>query len=268
MKWKVKIIYMITCILLHMAFHHPTATWATGPRLTPQLFEPKGMIKIFIYEYPPLTSFELPNMGLCSEIVKAAFTAAGITVTIENQVVKSLAVYSLIQDNSIAMIGMESDFSENVLKQLVFVPCYTMVGRYFYYRPHHKKEWRWYGELNNLKGYTYGALPGEDVAAYEKVGIKTVTGDLVDLFKMLRDGKIDFLGMADIRGEWFIQKHFPEEKNNFAKMAALSWETPFSIIFNKARPKYKETFEAFTKGFHQIKQNGKYFELIENYRKK
>ena len=75
--------------------------------------------------------------------------------------------------------------------------------------------------------------------------------------------KIDFLSMADIRGEWFLQKYFPDEKEDFGKMQALSWEAPFSIIFNKKHLRFKELSTAFSKGFKIIKQNGRYDEIIE-----
>lgn len=266
MEKKEKSISLAAGILL-MVLSAPWAAWATGPRLTSQLFEPEGTIKIVAYEYPPLTTFEMPSMGLCSEIIREAFAAAGVAVTIENQVVRNLAVYSLIQDNSVAMIGAESDFSEDEQKQLIFMPCYTMTGRYFYYRPNHTKELKWQGKLDNLNGFTYGALTGEDVTAYKKAGIKIVRGDLVSLFKMLRDEKIDFLSVADLCGEWLVKKNFAKEKNDFAKMAVLSWQAPFSIIFNKKHPRCKEISTAFAEGFDKIKQNGKYVEIIEKYRK-
>ena len=264
MKRKFNFLDVIMGILI-VVLGAPWVTWATGPRLTPQLFEPEATIKIFFYEYPPLTTFEMTNMGICSEIIQEAFTAAGVTVTLENQVVKPLAVYSLIQENAAAMIGMQNDFSDDELKQLVLMPCYTMRGRFFYYKPNHKKELDWYGKLENLKGYTYGALVGEDLTIYKKAGIKTltVTGDLPALFSNLKDGKIDFLSMADIRGEWFLQKYFPDEKEDFGKMQALSWEAPFSIIFNKKHLRFKELSTAFSKGFKIIKQNGRYDEIIE-----
>ena len=269
MERKVKGLYIAvwTGILL-MALTAPRETGATGPRLTPKLFESEETIKIFVYEYPPLTTFEMPNMGLCSEIIQEAFKEAGVKVTIENQVVKSLAKYSLIQDNAAAMIGEKSDFSEDELKQLVFMPCYIMTGVYFYYKPRHNKELRWYGKLDNLKGYTYGALEGEDATTYEKAGIKTVKGGILSLFKMLQAKKIDFLGVADIRGEWFVKKHFSKEINNFAKMKVPVWEAPFSIIFNKKHARSKGISKAFTEGFHKIKQNGKYIEILEKYGKK
>jgi len=271
MESKVKGLYIVLWIgILLMALTAPRETGATGPRLTPELFESEETIKIFIYEYPPLTTFEMPNKGLCSEIVLGAFKEAGVKVKIENQVVKSLAMYSLLQDNEAAMIGEKSDFSEDELKQLVFMPCYIMKGVYLYYKPRHNKELRWYGKLDNLKGYTYGALEGEDVTTYEKAGIKikTVKGGILSLFKMLQAKKIDFLGVADIRGEWFVKKHFQKEENNFAKMKVPVWEAPFSIIFNKKHARSKEISKAFTEGFHKIKQNGKYIEILEKYGKK
>lgn len=264
MKYKVLIAISMIVSLLLVALG---PVWATGPRLTPQLFELDGTIKLVIYEYPPLTTFDMPNMGLCPEIIQAAFSAAGVAVTVENQVVKSLAVYSLVQDNSAAMLGVESDFTKDQLKQLNVVPCYIMTGRYFYYRPNHKKGLVWNGQLDSLKGYTYGVLAGEDATAYEHAGIKTVTANnLVSLFTMLRAGTIDFLAADEIRGEWFIRKHLSKEKNNLAKMAGSSWKRPFSIVFNQKHPKYQEIFQSFSKGFQIIKRNGKYFELIKKYR--
>ncbi|WP_320041816.1 hypothetical protein [uncultured Desulfobacter sp.] len=184
MKGKVLI---ATSMLLAILLVFLNTVWATGPRLTPQLFEAEGTTKIVIYEYPPLTTFDIPDMGLCPEIIQAAFLAAGVPVTVENQVVKSLAVYSLIQDNSAAMLGVESDFTKEQLKQLKVVPCYIMEGRYFYCRPNHKKGLGWDGQSDSLKGYTYGALAGEDTTAYEHAGIKTVTGDdFVSLFTVYR----------------------------------------------------------------------------------
>jgi len=242
------------------------ASGFTAPRFGPKLLKPEeGAIKIFAYQYPPLIDAQSPGMGALVNIVQAAFEEVGIEVQVEILPIKSIAKRSVLYENGVAMLGEAYLFSEAEMGKLAAVPCYRMTGVYYYYLPAHKEGINWDGDLNRLKGYTYGALTGEDVSLYKKAGVKVVFGDLKSLLRKLKSKEIDFLSASEIVGRQNIQKLYPDEISNFSRMKAPAWTSTFSLFFNKRHPQAERLIKAYTEGLDRVKQSGKYGRIMNLY---
>lgn len=241
-----------------------TASRATEPRITPSLLSPEKL-EFFAYEYPPLATMDTPSGGLYPEIVQAALKNENIEAAITILPVRSLVKYNLINDSAIAIIGQDWNFSDEERKQVLAIPFCIISGGYYYYRPAHKWELTWDGNLANLKGYTYGAQKGEDAAPYKKAAIPVTFGRIIPLFIKLKTGKIDFLSAPTICKEWIIDNYFPGEKNDFLSIKHSYWEASSSVFFNKNNLKGEAVAKKFRQGLMNVMQDGSYIAILAKY---
>ena len=240
------------------------AVGASEPRITPNLLSPEKL-ELFAYEYPPLATMDMHSGGLYPEIVQAALKNKNIEAAITILPVRSLVKYNLMHDDAIAIIGEDWNFSDEERKQVIAIPFCTITGSYYYYRPAHKRELTWDGNLDNLKGYTYGAQKGEDVAAYKKAGILVTFGKIIPLFKKLKSRKIDFLSAPNISKEWIVGSYFSGEKNNFLSIKISYWDASSSVFFNKNNHEGEAVAKKFRQGLKKIMQDGSYIDILEKY---
>lgn len=94
--------------LLFLAFS--MSVEATAPRITPKMFGDERTSDIVAYQ--PAATGENSDSVLTSEIVTAAFSAAGKTPTIDVLPSKQLATYALLNNDAVAMIGNNKDLTE------------------------------------------------------------------------------------------------------------------------------------------------------------
>lgn len=237
----------------------------TAPRFGPKLLETETALKIYAYQYPPLVDARIPGQGAAADIVQTALEAANVKVQIEVLPIRSLAAHYLLDRNGVAMLGEPRLFSGSERAKLTTLPCYSMTGAYYYYRPLHKEGINWGGDLKSLKGYRYGALQGEELAPYKKAGIKVATDDIKQLFKKLKAGQLDFIGLPDLVAREYLEQSFPGEAGNFVTMKGAAWQAPFALIFNDQHPRAKQLKKAYQEGLGRIRENGKYQAILKSY---
>lgn len=102
----------------------PSITGATAPRFAPDWFilDEGSKPLIVAYEYSPYRTVSTENKGIHMEIVMAAFKAAQVDVDVEIQPVKDLVRYALFQENALAVIGENWNFSKEEQRNLVSIP--------------------------------------------------------------------------------------------------------------------------------------------------
>lgn len=250
-------------IILLISLMIPLSVMATGPRVTAHLLSQGA--EIYALDFPPFISTEIVGGGFDAEIINAALKAADIDAVITALPLGNMVKYYLTQENAIAVLGHNLSFSAKQKKDLIFIPVSVTSERYFYYRPVQKSTLSWNGKLKKLKGYTYGAYKGEDVAAYKDAGINIDIGRHRSLLKKLKSKKIDFIRLPDLTAEWMIDKYFPKEKANFARMETAIGEKPTFIIFNKKHPDGKTMAKKFSAGLSKIINDGSYMAIVEKY---
>lgn len=241
-----------------------TPALATGPRITHSLLSPETR-EIYAVESPPLISMEVAQNGVVSEIVATALSVAGIDAAISTLPLQKMVKYYLLQENAIAVLGSNLDFSADEKKNLIFIPVFVTELKYFYYKPANKIADKWNGELKNLKGSSYGALEGEEVSTYQNAGIQVEEGRALPLLKSLQAGKVDFIGLTGLTAAWLINKHFPKEKDNFGTMQPAAGELPIYLIFNKKHPKGEAAAAKFSGALANMLDDGRYLQILEKH---
>ncbi|MES9972178.1 MAG: transporter substrate-binding domain-containing protein [Candidatus Thiodiazotropha sp.] len=264
MKKEINGLFRYWAILLISCIAISDVIAATQPRITPGLLSPERL-ELFVYEYPPLASLEIPSGGLYPEIVQAALSKENIKATITILPVKSLVKYNLLQDNAIAIIGSGWNFSDAERKQLIVIPFCIVSGGYYYYRPAQDKVLSLDNNLTDLKGTTFAAQKGDEVTKYREAGINVSFANVLSSFHRLKGGKVDFLSAPQISNDWIVGNYYPAEKNNFVLMENSDWETITPIIFNKNNSESDGIASKFREGLIKIQADGTYKDILEKY---
>ena len=249
-------------VLLLAVLFFSTLLMATGPRIkTVAMTVDKN--EIFALDLPPYVSTEIAQGGVLNEIVRAAFDEAKMEVYITIVPLQSMMKYYYAQENAPGFLGRHLGFGTKKKSSLVGIPLLSANENYFYYKPLHPKGLEFKGKLSNLKGLTYGAAKGEDVTLYKNAGINVKKSRALSLFKKLKDGRIDFISMPKESTQWFLEKRFGEDKDDFVMMKEESGKVDISLYFNMNNPRGKKMEKAFKKGLQAIIENGEYARILK-----
>lgn len=239
---------------------------ATGPRITQTLITPDKK-EIFALDLPPFISTEVKGGGILHEIVDAAFKEAKVDVAVTTLPLQSMVTYYLRQEKAFGVMGRHLGLKKKEKKSLISIPLYVAAENYLYYKPLHPKGLAWQGKLSKLKGLTYGASKGESTKVYKNAGISVKKGRTLSLFKKLKSGAVDFIGIPKESAEWFLEKKFKKDKNHFAVMKRVTSPVTVTLRFNPKHAKGKASAKAFKKGLRAIIKNGSYAAILGKYLK-
>lgn len=87
------------------------AAHATAPRITPQFFGEERKSDIAAYQFEPFDAAEKSDSALRTEIVREAYSAAGIAPVIDVLPSRQLANYALTSSEVVALIGAAQDIA-------------------------------------------------------------------------------------------------------------------------------------------------------------
>jgi len=239
---------------------------ATGPRITKSLLSPNEN-QIYSYDYPPFTTTDLEMGGMSTEIIDAVLQKINIDATQIIVPLQSMVKFYIHQERPLAIYGKDLNFNQQQKKQLTFIPIGIMNSQYVFYRPAHKVDVSWNGQLSSLAKYIYGANKGELVEQYKNENIRIKYARTHSLLKKLISKEVDFVKMSELNRNWMLDKYFSQEKDGFVVMKKSDKVEPVFIIFNKKHPQSSHIAKVFKKGLVEIIKNGEYLKIIKRYRK-
>ena len=235
---------------------------ATGPRIKLDMFTDSANV-IYALDAPPFITTELSGGGVAIELVNRIMERQNIEAPINTLPLSRMLKYYLFQENALALIGSPLNFTKDQQKSLVFIPLLRLQDHYFIYRPHQSEGFPWPGDLKALAGRVYGATPEEDVNAYRQAGIKTITGNTLNLLERLQAGSVDFIGDTELAVDWYLDKSLSAEKPRFIKLEPAAGDRNLCIIFNKKHPEGESLAKQFRQGLDAIIADGTYQKILE-----
>lgn len=249
-------------LLLLVAAICPMNAFATGPRIKQDLFTPNAN-PVYALDSPPYITTELGGSGLAIELTNSLLQTAKTSASINILPLPKMLKYYLFQEKALALVGSHLSFTAEEQKSLIFVPILRLQKHYYIYQPKHPEGLPWKGDLNALANKTYGADPEEDIAPYQKAGIRIETGKLLALLEKLKLGQIDFLAGSEPSINWFLDKNLSSDKAQFSKLEPAAGDETFFVIFNKNHPQGEAIAKQFKEGLTALIANGQYKALLE-----
>lgn len=225
----------------------------------------KETIRVAMHEIPPMASEHLPDGGFYARIVKEVFALNDIEFSINWYPLKR-AYFLLERGEADLALGWSKvpgrelvfTFSEEPLAEALIL---------FFYRKVSPFDWE---TLEDLKGLTIGDRIGSKAGgkvylAAEKAGtikVERVSKEELNVKKLLI-GRIDVMIGDSISMPAILKYQFSQEE----RVRIVAHPLPLRIIqgyaiFNKqVSPRI---IEAFDKGMRQLREKGKYKQLLDN----
>lgn len=233
--------------------------YATGPRVTPSLIS--NASDIYTINLPPFIGADFNRLSYLSEVVNTVLDQQKIDAILTVLPLHNMVKYYLLQENVLAVLSPYLYLTASQKQDMVIITMDEVNESYIYYKPSHPGGLAWKGNLKNLNGLRYGVLKGVATEKYKKSGIRIKTARLGSLLKKLVAKEVDFIRLPDLTADWFINKQFPRQKNNFVKMKVSAGKMQLAIIFNKKHWKGEVSAEIFKKGFDTLVKNGMFYEI-------
>lgn len=237
---------------------------ATGPRITHSLLSPESR-QVYATEIPPFISSDVANQGMVAELAETALTAAGIDAVVEILPLQKMVRYYLLQEQALAGLGVNLDFSPEEKKDLIVIPVLVAEQRYYVYKSGSQAATKWTGDLNSLKGLRYGALEGGRASTYKNAGIQVEEGRALSLLKEVKENRLDFIGLPTLSAAWLTNRHFANEQSSFVSLQPAAGWTTVAIVFNKKHPKGEDAARKFSSAFSAMLKDGRYSQILEKH---
>lgn len=237
-----------------------TASMCLANAITPP--DVHRTVQITTIDYPPLMG---PEEGLMTDLVRAAFNSQSYSV---NFVIVPMAriPWSITHSNSDAVIGSILWFKEKeVIEKISFQTIYYS-GVHFFYRKAQFPAGITYDELTELDQYKVGYIQsGSILRLLNESGIHPqLVKDLTTNTRKLKTKRIDMFIATELGGWGAIKKIYPDKVAQFAMTPRpiLDMMGSGDILFPNKSRHLKEIFAA---GFSQLKDDGTYLKILEQY---
>mgnify|MGYP003384551098 FL=1 len=255
------------CLLLLMIFCTMSTALASDQLVS-------NVVQVTTEEYPPFTTTTLKHNGLMSHIVSEAFLLENITV--EYIFMPAARSYSAAGNGLVdgTLPWAKSDDREEHF--LYSEPIFDVGWETFYFRKDSKLNWdSSVRDYTTLKGLTIGAVIsydyGDEFRAAEKNNVFKVVrvSRLKQLFDMLLSGHVDMVISKEFVADYTLQNEFTQKQiaqldSSPENNAPPSYDY---LLFSKRKPSAKYYLNALNSGLKKLHFSGRYYELIENYKK-
>ena len=233
-----------------------------------------NVVQITTEEYPPFTTTSLKHNGLISHIVSEAFLLENIEV--EYIFMPAARSYSAAGNGLFDGTFPWAKSDDREIHFYYSEPIFDVGWETFYFRKDSKLDWDSnIRDYTTLKGLTIGAIIsydyGDEFRAAEKNKVFNVirVSRLKQLFEMLLSGRVDMVISKEFVADYTLQNEFTQQQVAQLDFSPENNAPPSYdyLLFSKRKPTAKYYLNALNSGLKKLRFSGRYYELIENYKK-
>lgn len=228
---------------------------------TAQNFSP---INIVTGEWPPYTSEREDGYGLATKIVRAAFNDMGYEPQIS--FLPFYLGYDLVKKGKIK--ATYPYFKNDVRSKEMYYsePLIEVENVVFYI----KEKFPTAEMINNprqLGKYKIGFVKGYSYFEEARAALKNTAEFKTELtaFKMLLNGKIDFLPATKEVGQAILRRHFNDVQHKFGYLPGVTSKQHVYLIASKRNPGNKSFIDQFNTSLERINTEGIYNQILETF---
>ena len=220
-------------------------------------------VKITNGEWAPYLSEHLPENGFASDVVRAAFDAAGLSVE-----------YGFYPWKRAFKLARQGDWHGSVVwvytperaRDFFFSDTVVTDSEYLFHLKSFKLEWQRPEDLQDVRigGTLHTVYPAFKAA--EDQGIITIerTGTYENLYRRLLKKRIHAIPQVSAVGEFLIRTTLtPDQQAQITMSPTIIQTRRYALILSKAIPENKHILERFNRGLKHIRLTGIYREMLD-----
>ncbi len=218
-------------------------------------------VSIATSEWLPYCGHFLTNYGIEPEIVTAAFSRKGYTVTFD--FMAWTRVIEEVRDGKYDA-ATSASFTEERAKEYLYSESYMESPIVFYRRTGEAIEW---SRLNDLKSYKIGVVRGYSYSPeFDKADFlrkREAPSDILNIKKLLLK-QADLIVMDLMVGNYIINNKLPRhERNDLEILYPPLISDKLHLMFSKKASDVSEKIAAFNEGLKAIREDGTLQNIME-----
>ena len=230
-----------------------------------------GPLLLFTGEWRPYSSSNPDEPGITTEIVLAAFEAAGVETTLEfapwarcEQMVREGACDDMVVCDDVAVFPyVRTPVRERFAK---FSVPMLMERTYLYYNNSSLFGFDFTGyaalrkyRLGTLNGFVHQELFRNNLVS--AVAVKNITVGL----KMLLLNRLDLFPVNDLVASRELREHFSDVMDRFGRSATPMYEVPLHLMVSRKNPRADDILSKFAEGMAILREQGRIDEIAKRY---
>ena len=230
---------------------------------------PAGQMAIVLSadDWPPYIGANLPDHGILSHLVSAAFARSGVTVRYRfmpnNRSLQSAR--NGMVDGSLGWAP-----SPERLQDLLYTQPVLSARMVFFQHRSHVVSWTQLAELSSMRiGVTIGNYYSDEFDRLMRQGVLHTDGAADDLsnFRKLLARRIDLFPIEEEVGLFLLSRHFSRAEVAKLQHSQPFWLAPLHVVIWKKHPHGAELVERFNRGLLALQRSGDLTRLVQETRK-
>lgn len=229
---------------------------------------PPGQMAIVLSadDWPPYIGANLPDNGILSRVVSAAFARSGVAVRYRfmpnNRSLQSAR--NGMVDGSLGWAP-----SPDRLQDLLYSKPVLSARMVFFQRRSHVVSWTQLAELSGIRiGITIGNYYSDEFDRLMRQGVLHTDGAADDLsnFRKLLARRIDLFPIEEEVGLFLLSRYFSRPETAKLLHSQPFWLAPLHVVIWKKHPHGAELIDRFNRGLLAIQRSGELARLVQETR--
>ncbi|WP_207389863.1 ABC transporter substrate-binding protein [Aquitalea sp. USM4] len=256
-----RLVWLVPCAAVLCGLPGPVYAQRSAPL-------PSGQMAIVLSadDWPPYIGANLPNNGILSRVVSAAFARSGVTVRYRfmpnNRSLQSAR--NGMVDGSLGWAP-----SPDRLQDLLYTKPVLSARMVFFQQRSHVVSWKQLAELSGMRiGITIGNYYSDEFDRLVRQGVLHTDGAADDLsnFRKLLARRIDLFPIEEEVGLFLLGRHFSRAETAKLQHSQPFWLAPLHVVIWKKHPHGAELIDRFNRGLLAIQRSGELARLVQETR--
>jgi len=217
-------------------------------------------------DWPPYIGGDLPDYGILSRVVTAAFAHSKVTVSY-----RFLPNNRSLQSARNGMVDGSLGWapSPDRLQDLLYSRPVMAARMVFFQRKANAVRWTQLADLAGLRiGVTIGNYYSDEFDRLARQGILKTDGVADDLsnFRKMLARRIDLFPIEEEVGQFLLSRHFPPRESRQLEHSQPFWMAPMHVVIWRKHPHGAELIARFNRGLQALQRSGEFDRMVRETR--
>ncbi len=217
-------------------------------------------------EWPPYLGNHLPDNGILSRVVTAAFARANVSVSYRF-LPNNRSLQSARNGTADGSLGWAP--SPERLQDLLYSQPVMSARMVFFQRKSDQRRWTQLADLAGLRiGITIGNFYSAEFDRLVQQGVLHTDGVADDLsnFRKLLARRIDLFPIEEDVGQFLLARNFSAAQASELSSGQSFWSAPLHVVIWRRHPQGAELIARFNRGLQALQSSGEFERMVRETR--